>query len=84
MKSNRKKDTTNHKHKEIISRFELPLYVSLLWRISLSSKGSSAKGPYTKELQLSLHKTGVHNSTNSTLYTRGSTKPIKVTKLLVI
>jgi len=32
---------------------------SPLWRISQSFKGSSTKGPYTKELQLDLHKTGV-------------------------
>ena len=29
-----------------------------------------------KELQLGIHKIGVHNSTNSILYTRGSTRPI--------
>ena len=36
---------------------------SPLWSISLSSKGSSTKGSYSKELQFSLHKIGVDNST---------------------
>jgi len=67
-------------------RFELPLYVPAFTTIkdSLSSKGFSTKGPYIKELQLGIHKTGVHSYTNSTLYTRGSIKPIEVTEHLVI
>ena len=72
--------------KEFISRFEPLLYIPAFTTMkdSLSSKGSFTKGPYTKELQLGLHKTGVYNSTNSTLYTRDSTKSIEVTKYLVI
>ena len=72
--------------KKFVPRFEPPLYVPafITMRISLSSKGSSTKGPYTKKLQLGLHKIRVHNSTNSTLYTRGNTKPIEVTKHFMI
>ena len=85
MKSNRKQDTNNHKHKLFQgSSHHFTSLPSQLWRIPLSSKGSSTKGPYTKELQLGLHKTKVNNSTNSTLYTRGSTKLIEITKVLVI
>ena len=57
--------------------------LSPLWRISLSTKGSSTKGPITRNYKRSTQdrSTQLHHSI---LYTRGSTKPIEVTKLLVI
>ena len=61
MKNNKE---TNRKHKEFISRFEPPLYVPASTTVKDSTK--SAKG-----ITRGLHKTGVPNSHQSNLYTRG-------------
>ena len=78
MKNNREQDTRNHKHGGICSEvrvtalrprlhyyggFHYPLRRQRQMCIRDSFKGSSINGPYTKELQLGLHKIRVHNST---------------------
>ena len=67
--------------KKFVSRFEPQFYVPAF---TTMKDFTISKGSHTKGLQLGLHKIGIHNSTNPTLYTRGSTKPIEVTKHLVI